>query len=449
MVERRLDVWCFGQPAGTLVDAEHALTYTYADDWISGGMPPLSQSLPLDAEFTSAAVAAFFGGLLPEGVPRELVARRLGVSPGNDFSLLAALGGDTAGAISLLEPGRRPRAAGRDVTWLDDRELARELDDLPTRPMHVDATGEYRLSLAGVQDKLPVVVDGAGRIRLTTGSTPSTHILKTPIARLDDTVLNEALCLRTGSRLGIDVVEASARRVAGREFLLVKRYDRTQGPDPVQRVHQEDFCQALGIPPQRKYEDEGGPGLADLFGLLRRVVAVPARGAADLLGYFALSFLVGNHDAHGKNYSLVYLPRSPRAQLAPAYDVLSTVAYRRTQPMSRRMAMSVGGEYRPAYVRSRHLDQLIGAAGLGGAAARRRLRGLAADAPAAARAAQAELVESSWDAPVLGRIVEIVDQRAAWLAELAAPSARAAGERGRRAVEDTRGPTRSTREQEL
>ena len=162
--------------------------------------------------------------------------------------------------------------------------------------------------------------------------------------------------------------------------------------------------------------------MGDLFGLLRRAVAVPARDAPQLLGYVALSFLVGNHDAHGKNYSLLYAPRTHQATLAPVYDVVSTVAYRQVRPMSRKMAMRIGGEYRPDYVRSRHFDRLFADAGLGGAAARRRLRSLARDAPAAARDARETLVGAGWDAPVLGRIVEIVDQRAGWLDAAAAPA---------------------------
>lgn len=424
MADRLLDVWCFDEHAGTLMDSDAGLRFEYDATWRSNGMPPLSQSLPLEGGFTSEAVAAFFGGLLPEGEPRRLLARQLGVSADNDFSLLEALAGDTAGAISLHRPGEQPKPQGDDVRWLDDRELAREVAELPTRPMHADAEGEYRLSLAGVQDKLPVVVGDDGRIGLTKGDTPSTHILKTPIAGLDDTVANEAFALTVGARLGIPTVDAVPHRVDGREFLLVRRYDRTVLDDgAILRLHQEDFCQALGIPAERKYQSEGGPGLADLFALLRRAVAVPARDAPTLLGYVALSFLVANHDAHGKNYSLLYNSRSDRAMLAPAYDVLSTIAYRKVRPMSRRMAMSIGGEYRPDHVRARHLDRVLGEAGLGAAAARRRLRALAADARGAARASRDALAAGGWDAPVLERMLTIVDQRAGWLAELAASTA--------------------------
>lgn len=422
MGARTLDVWCFDEHAGVLVDGPTGLEFAYGHTWLAADRPPLSQSLPLNGSYDSNSVAAFFGGLLPEGTPRGVLARNLGVSAGNDFGLLEALGGDTAGAISLLSPADRPEPVEDEVEWLDEPDLMALVDELPNRPMHADEDGEYRLSLAGAQDKLPVVVGEDGRIGLTKGRTPSTHILKAAIVHLDGTVLNEALCLAIGRLLGIETAAAVPWRVAGRDFLLVERYDRVRTGRGTRRSHQEDFCQAMGIPARRKYQSEGGPGLADCFALLQRATAVPAREAVKLVDCVALSFLVGNHDAHGKNYSLLYRHDSPAAMLSPAYDVLSTVAYEQMRPMSRKMAMSIGGEYRPDYVRARHLDRLLGEAGLGVAAARRRLRGVAESAPAAARNAHEAMVADGWEAPVLARIVEVVDRRASLLIELTTPT---------------------------
>jgi serine/threonine-protein kinase HipA len=417
-----LEVVCFDRRAGTLSDSPGGLSFTYDPAWVAGSGHPLSQSLPLSGDFGSAQVEAFFGGLLPEGPPRELLARQLGVSAGNDYSLLERLGGDTAGAVSLLVPGGPipDQPVGPGVRWLSEGELAELIAELPSRPMHIDAEGEYRLSLAGVQDKLPVVVGEDGRVGLTEGRTPSTHILKTPIRDLRETVANEALCLEIGRRLGVPTVRAEPRRAGDRECLLVARYDRAVHDERTRRLHQEDFCQALGIRSDRKYEAEGGPGMADCFALLRRAVAVPAREAPHLLDYLALSLLVGNHDAHGKNYSLLYLPDSDRATLAPAYDIVSTVVYRKVRPVSRKLAMSIGGEYRPEYVRPRHLRRMLDAAGLGAGPSRRRLRALARRAPAAAADARAALTDIGWESDVVDAIVEVVGVRAGLLAELAA-----------------------------
>ncbi len=427
-MSKTLDVLCFGRQAGTLIDSTDGMRFSYSPVWTRAGMPPLSQSLPLDGDFGPRQVAGYFGGLLPEGPSRQLLARTLGVSVDNDFELLERLGGDTAGAVSLSPHGETPEdeSNATRIQWLDERQLAELIEELPSRPMHADATGEYRLSLAGVHDKLPVVLGKDGRVGLTDGRTPSTHILKTPIERLPDTIANEAFCLRVGRLLDIPTVQADPRRVRKWECLLVTRYDRRTNDDATERLHQEDFCQALGVPTARKYQAEGGPSTTDCFALLRRAAAVPAGETPRLLDYLALGFLVGNHDAHGKNYSLLYSAGSDRATLAPAYDILSTVAYRKVRPMSRKMAMSIGGEYRPDYVRARHLDRLLSDAGLGVAASRRRLRSLADRAPAAAAEARARLAAEDWNADILVQIEQIMGQRAEWLHEIAAQKGRGA-----------------------
>jgi hypothetical protein len=139
----------------------------------------------------------------------------------------------------------------------------------------------------------------------------------------------------------------------------------------------------------------------------------PAREALKLL-----DAITGNNDAHGKNYSLLYLPDSPKATVSPAYDLLSTVVY---PGLSRKMAMSIGGEYRPDYVQPRHLNQLLERAGLGHAAARRRIRARRRS-PAAAYRARAVLAGEAWDAPVLARIVQTIERRASRMLEIAAPA---------------------------
>ncbi len=412
-----LDVLCFGERAGVLADEPEGLRFAYDPSWIAASRPPLSQALPLSGSPPPGAVHAFFGGLLPEGEPRRLIARRLGVSERNDFALLAAIGGDTAGAITLAAPGAAPRQAReRDVDWLDGDQLAELIATLPDRPMLADEDGEIRLSLAGAQDKLPVVI-ADDRVGITAGGTPSTHILKMPIARFPGTVVNEAFCLMLGRFLGVPTVDAWPRRAGDRPYLLVRRYDRERQPDgSVARLHQEDFCQALAIPSERKYEVEGGPSLADCFKLVRQATTVPAAHTLVLLDAVGLNFLVGNHDAHGKNFSLLRSPE--RTELAPFYDVLSTTAY---PGLARKAAMSIGGERRPDYVRRRHLDRLCQEAGLGGAAVRRRLLAMASEAPAAARAVRAGLAADGWDHPVLDVVLETVDRRAAHLTELASP----------------------------
>lgn len=398
-----LDVWCFGRRAGALERDDDGVNFAYTEEWLSDGRPPLSQSLPLDGAFGSKEVHAFFGGLLPEGDLRDLLARRFGVSSANDC------------AVSLLAPGATPPATDGDVRWLDEHELAGLLDELPQRPMFAEPGGEYRLSLAGVQDKLPVVVDGV-RIGIPRGGRPSTHVLKAPIRRLSATVINEAFCLAVGHAMGIDVVRATPRRLGEAECLIVERYDRATADGQTTRLHQEDFCQALGIPSEQKYQREGGPGLDDCFALLRRATRATGAELPRLLDQRALSFLAGNHDAHGKNFSLLY--RADGAGLAPAYDVVSTVVCWKVAEMDRKMAMNVGGEYRPAYVRARHVDAMLESAGVNVRLARRRLGALAAATVEAVQSTTEGFVEEHWWDPVLDKVVATFEERSQWLAAI-------------------------------
>lgn len=415
---RALDVWLYGRRAGRLEQDDDRMRFAYAADYVSAGAPPLSCSLPLGAAEYGREAQAFFANLLPEGEARTLVARRLGVSAGNDFGLLYAIGGDCAGAVTLLPPGAEPgadpavgsrpapAAAGDGVQWLDEQALAAALDELPRRPLLADPDEGIRLSLAGAQDKLPVVVRG-GRIGIPLGRTPSTHIVKTPIVRFDDTVTNEAFCLELARSLELAAAAAEIRHADGRQFLLVERYDRRHAAaGRVERIHQEDFCQALAIPPALKYESEGGPGLTDCFGLLRHTVGAPATDRIALVDAVALNFLLGNHDAHGKNFSLLLADGDVR--LAPLYDLVSTAVYR---GLDRKMAMAIGGEYRPDYVRRRHVERFAEQTRLGSAAVRRRMLRLAART----RAEAPNAAERVGHRPVLDRVLEMIDDRAGWL----------------------------------
>ena len=414
-----LDVWLHGRRAGRLEQVDGRMRFTYAADYVATGGAPLSRSLPLGEGEHDRAAETFFANLLPEGEVRTLVARRLGVSAGNDFGLLYAIGGDCAGAVTLLpprvaapdaglwRPGDSNATSAGEVRWLDEPALAAALDELPRRPLLADPDEGIRLSLAGAQDKLPVVVRD-GRIGIPLGRTPSTHIVKTPIARFDDTVANEAFCLDLARSIGLNAASAEIREADGREFLLVERYDRRHAADGrVERIHQEDFCQALAVPPQLKYESEGGPGLADCFGVLDGSSTDPGLDRVALLDAVTLNFVLGNHDAHGKNFSLLLADSGVR--LAPLYDLVSTAVY---PDLDRKMAMKLGGEQRPDYVRRRHVERFAEQTGLGAAAVRRRMLRVAERA----RGDASESVDRIGPRPVLERVLEIVERRARWLA---------------------------------
>ena len=326
---RTLSVWWDRVVVGTLQVNQHGqMRFTYAADWLADtSRPAISFSLPKQEQpFTQRQCRPFFAGLLLEEAQRDVIAGALGISRGNDFAFLEALGGDVAGALSLWPAGEVPPVPEPTGTprSLSDDELVEVLDTLPRRPLLAGREG-LRLSLAGAQTKLPVVlVDD--RVALPASGQPTTHILKPAIARYPRTTENEALVMTLAAAVGLPVAPVTARSVEGRSYLLVTRYDRRfDAKGQTHRLHQEDFCQALGIVPERKYAAEGGPTFKTGFDLLRRATAVPAVAVLAFLDAAIFNLIVGNADAHGKNFSLLY--QSAGVSLSPFYDLLSTVAY--------------------------------------------------------------------------------------------------------------------------
>ncbi|MGE0706143.1 MAG: type II toxin-antitoxin system HipA family toxin, partial [Vicinamibacterales bacterium] len=326
---RAHSVWWDGVVVGTLQVNQHGqMRFTYAADWLAdASRPAISFSLPKQEQpFTQRQCRPFFAGLLPEEAQRQVIAGALGISQGNDFAFLEALGGDVAGALSLwpegeMPPAPEPTGAPRP---LSDEELVDVLDTLPKRPLLAGREG-LRLSLAGAQTKLPVVlVDD--RVALPAPGQPTTHILKPAIERFPHTTENEALVMTLAAAVGLPVAPVAARNLRGRSYLLVTRYDRHfEANGQAHRLHQEDFCQALGIVPERRYAAEGGPTFKAGFDLLRRATTVPAVAVLAFLDAAIFNLIVGNADAHGKNFSLLY--QTSGVSLAPFYDLFSTVAY--------------------------------------------------------------------------------------------------------------------------
>lgn len=417
-----LEVWLFAERVGTLTLADGQLSFCYASDWLSrSDAVALSASLPLQVEpFDDRKTRPFFAGLLPEGQMRRLIAQQFQVSNRNDFALLDHIGGECAGAVTFLKPGQAlPKPTqGDDVQWLNDEEVIAILDELPRRPMLAGKDG-LRLSLAGAQDKLPVVFDGA-RIGLPRNGTPSSHILKPAINSVEDSVINEGFCMALAEATQLKPAQSQVHVVLDRPFLLVERYDRvtdTQGNR--QRVHQEDFCQALGVVPEMKYQNEGGPDLAQCFDLLRRVTRPSAPQILRLLDYVIFNALIGNHDAHAKNFSLLYSSKTPI--LAPLYDTLSTAVYPALTP---KMAMKIGSKYKFSELEKRHWEQFAENVGLAKAQAKRRILELAKSLPPTARQLQSDPGHNFAGNAVVERIIALIEQRCALtIRRLTAPAA--------------------------
>ena len=363
---RELDVYLDQNPVGKLLQDDHGeKTFQYHESWLNDPQAvALSQSLPLrQQEYTRRECIGFFNGILPEGENRNVVAKNVGVSAKNDVALLEQIGGECAGAITFLPSGQTLSAQTWQYRPLSDHELGDILRKLPRRPL-LAGEDHVRLSLAGAQDKLVVFIDAA-QIALPQYGAPSTHILKPALDHYNGIVANELLCMQLAKAIGLPTPSVARGEVEGIEYLLVERYDRVKIEDhPLARLHQEDFCQALGIVSTNKYQNEGGPSLRQCFQLLRDAGSFPAVDIVRLLDAVIFNFLIGNHDAHGKNFSLLYRQNTAKARvtsLAPFYDLICTDYY---PDLSKKMAMKIGGEYEATKIYPRHFERFAEEVGL-------------------------------------------------------------------------------------
>jgi serine/threonine-protein kinase HipA len=356
-----------------LVQDEHGqITLDYAETWMKDPAAlALSHSLPLTKKhFNRNECRGFFAGVLPEESKREIVAKNLGISARNDYAMLEKIGGECAGAVTFMPAGTELPQRENRYRALTDKELAEILKALPRRPLLAGDEG-VRLSLAGAQDKIAVHISGK-KIAIPLGEAPSTNILKPAIERFEGVVFNEALCMSLARTIDMNAAYAEAGQVEGIDYLLVERYDRTAPSDAqgaartLKREHQEDFCQALGIVPENKYQAEGGPSLKQCFALVRDASSAPVIDLQALLDAVIFNFLIGNHDA--------FLYTGGQTRLAPLYDLLSTSYYPELSP---KMAMKIGGEYSSAKINSKHFEQLAEEAGLARPMVRRRVPELA------------------------------------------------------------------------
>lgn len=301
---------------------------------------PLSISLPVrEAPYYDEECRGFFEGLLPEGeIIRANIGKKYGINPKNEFSLLKAIGYDCAGAISFTEYEENPSDDEDNYIEIrgkifEEKDLEKYIMELPKKPLHTSSDG-LRLSLAGAQDKMAVVLIG-GQVALPEIDVPTTHILKPEIKDLDGSVENEYICLKVAKALGIKVYDCEIRRAGDVKYLLVERYDREIENNCLRRIHQEDFCQANRIVSAYKYESEGGIGFKDCFEIIRQT-SKPAICTVELVHRIIFNYLIGNADAHGKNFSILYTPTE--IKLAPAYDIMCTVAY---PDLTKKMAMKI------------------------------------------------------------------------------------------------------------
>lgn len=415
-MKRSLDVYFADTPCGRLEqDDAGALSFVYVQSYLGSRQPtPISVSMPLRAEhWPDRQVRPFFSGLLPDEGARQRLASALGVSSGNAFGLLEIIGGECAGALSLFPVGERPPPQDEaSIDILSPARLTEILGKLRTRPLLGGEDG-VRLSLAGAQDKLAVCLE-SDAIALAKGGRPTTHILKPAIPTLDGAVHNEYFCLRLAAALKLPAPSVKIGKAGDTPYLLVERYDRQTLPGgQIIRLHQEDFCQALSIPPELKYEDEGGPGTAAALSLIDANTARPAADRLSFIRRLIFTYLIGNADAHAKNYALLY--QRLRPDLAPVYDALCTAAYPR---LAKKLAMSIGGRSVPDTIQLSHWYTLVPDTRAAQRVLAKDLADMAERTRVAAPALIAEMNAQGIEHPILKTIQGVIDTRAGHLLRL-------------------------------
>jgi serine/threonine-protein kinase HipA len=344
-------------------DKTGKLSFTYNEQWRNApDAYPLSISMPLAlTEHGNAKIDPFLWGLLPDNANvLDQWGRRFHVSARNAFGLIANVGEDCAGAVQFVQPERLDAILGQnppEIEWLDDAAIAERL-----RTLRADHsawriprdTGQF--SLAGAQPKTAFLFEN-GRWGVPSGRVPTTHIFKPPTGDLDGHVENEHFCLELARALGLPVVDSRIMRFQDEIAIVVERYDRVRTEAGLRRVHQEDMCQAFAIPPTRKYQNEGGPGIRDIVELLTTNSTSSAEDVATFLDSISYNWLIVGTDAHAKNYALL-IGAEGRVRLAPLYDMASVLPYPEIDIQKAKLSMKLGGEYRVRNITLHHWRKL-------------------------------------------------------------------------------------------
>lgn len=343
----KLAVYLGENLAGHLTStADKGVVFSYNPIYLKADHPPISLSLPLSAdEFSQKECLPFFEGLLPEGDVKKRISDYLHISETSTLKLLQELGGECAGLVSILPESEENKTKNvYDFSFLNyeplsEKKLAEYIVNINTRPL-LKAKEKLRLSLAGAQEKLPLTyVDG--KYYLPKNGAPSTHIVKpTGNGNLSSLAANEYICTKLAEYCGLPTSKTVLKRIGYVEFLLISRYDRVCDGNHFSRIHQEDMCQALGILSDRKYQNDGGPSIADVYKLIKENTTIPLLETRNFLRYVVFNLVIGNCDAHGKNYSLLF--HNGAVRLAPIYDAVCTIVY---PNLTRKFSMKIGKHY--------------------------------------------------------------------------------------------------------
>ncbi|MNM99279.1 Serine/threonine-protein kinase HipA [compost metagenome] len=401
-----------GHLAGAVTaDANGNPMLTYSSSWLkTADAYPVSLSLPLTQQrFAAETTAAVLWGLLPDN--ENLLQRwaaRFHVSPRNPLALLSEIGEDCAGAIQFVSDDRLQSVlsgAQDGIEDLSDDDVAvrlRGLRDNVDTGRHIEDIGQF--SLAGAQSKIALLKKDDGTWSIPSGRIPTTHILKPPSGDYDGFVENEMFCLRLARALGLPAAMAERLVIGSEQAICVERYDRIRAHDGWARIHQEDFCQALGVMPQIKYQNQGGPGPAEMADVLWRHSSQPQADVGTLFQALLFNYLIGGTDAHAKNYSLLF-GAGGKVRLAPLYDISSAFPYPQLQRRKIKLAMKIGSHYRWWDIRLEDWQSTAMAMRLDPTQALRQLAAMCVLLPDAAERVRLQFHGEGIAHPVLDRLV--------------------------------------------
>ena len=356
-MSEELYVFCGERVMGRVVrdPRRNKLVFRYEQAWqLDPNSFPLSLSMPLTAgEHPHDVIESFLWGLLPDndGVLRRW-GTRFQVSSKNAFALLSHVGEDCAGGIQFVRSEKLENWTANPpigkVDWLNSEEVNERMalilrDHAATR----SGSDSGQFSLAGAQPKIALFREAErGRWGIPSGSIPTTHILKPATGAFDGLAENEHFCLRLAKECGFSTASSTVEYFGESPVIVVERYDRLSRDGGVVRIHQEDFCQALGRAPQQKYQNEGGPSASEILTLIRQYSSNHAEDEQRFIDALILGWLIGATDAHAKNFS-VLIAAGAQVRLAPLYDISSVLPYPKQVDLRRaNLAMKIGGTYR-------------------------------------------------------------------------------------------------------
>jgi len=376
---------------------------------------PLSRSMPLQQRrYGVRPITNFMWGLLPDNaIILDEWARRYKVSARNPFALLTAVGEDCPGAVQLVPPDLKLRKS-EEVIPLTTKELDERMTRLKNDPGAGRLAGDSgQFSLAGAQAKTALyrMKNGWG---VPQGRTPTTHIFKPETGSIIDIASNEHFCLELARRLDLPAALSRVEKIGGVTVIIVERYDRLRRGEGIIRVHQEDMCQALGVPPSRKYQTRGGPTIKHIMALLAES-ANPNVDRDRFMRAQALNFVIAGTDAHARNYSIVYAPGGA-FRLAPLYDVISDLPY--AQGRSSSLAMGIDGHRELRTIAPRHWEALATDVSFEPDRALSHVRDIIARAPAEAKELLAELRKAEPLNKTLDHLVDRLAKRCKSLSDI-------------------------------